>query len=105
MKNVFIALAFMLITSISFASTNVENELITKTDSDIEMMITNSEISNINETILEMNDELAAACCTVTDGHYEATYCDEGGNFRRACRKARRALKQELKQEAELSSN
>ena len=108
MKNVFFALAFMLISSINFASTNVEKGLITKSLSDIETMIMDFEspnISVINETILELNEELMSACCTVSDGHYEATYCDDRGNYRRACRKARRALKQELGEEAAISAH
>ena len=86
----------------------VEKGLITKSLSDIETMIMDFEspnISVINETILELNEELMSACCTVSDGHYEATYCDDRGNYRRACRKARRALKQALREEAAISAH
>jgi hypothetical protein len=96
MKNVFFTLTFMLISSVSFASTDVENELLMKLDSNIESLSMKSEIFNIGKTMLEISNELSAACCTVTDGHYEATHCDEGGNYRRACRIARRLLKEQM---------
>lgn len=89
MKKMFILLAFMLTISISYAFIgNVE-----KTNE--KAIIEASKKSEINS---DKNVDYFAACCTVSDGHYEATYCDEGGNYRRACRKARRALKKELEE-------
>ena len=41
---------------------------------------------------IEMNEDLA--CCTVSEGDMEVTTCRPDGNLRKACRGARRLLRQ-----------
>lgn len=53
MKNVFFALAFMLISSFSFASTNVESNLVFNSENDTELSITKIEKSmSTNENFI-----------------------------------------------------
>lgn len=87
MKKVFFVVAFMLATSFSFAFISDAEDFREKES------IENSKIA---DNKAEVEDYLLAACCTVSDGHYEVTYCDGNGNFRRACRKARKQFELEV---------
>lgn len=99
MKNLFFALCFMLVGTFAFAS-NIEN--------DVDLYQKNKAVVlpnlNYNDIMVFVNDFTieksftyndnvdfeGTACCTITDGHNQSAFCDEKGNDRRACRKARR---------------
>tara|TARA_R110002072_G_scaffold275124_1_gene436209 strand:+ start:247 stop:501 length:255 start_codon:yes stop_codon:yes gene_type:complete len=84
MKNVFFALAFMLIGSFAFASTG-------------EVIKLNK---NITTSIVELKTDKSSekaedgwACCTVSRNGGSATVCRADGNASKACRQARRFTK------------
>lgn len=103
MRKIIFALAFMLIGSFSFASTNVESNLVLRSESVTEitagfnssMMF--AENKTTEESVVDsesnLSIELIAASyyCSVEDGHYvgEGT----GSTSAQACRRARRNLR------------
>jgi hypothetical protein len=81
MKNVFFALAFMLIGTFAFASTG---EVI-KLNDNVTTSIVESKTAKTSE---KAEDDWA--CCTVSRNGGSATVCRSDGNAARACRQARR---------------
>ncbi|WP_340156429.1 hypothetical protein [uncultured Winogradskyella sp.] len=81
MKNVFFALAFMLVGTFAFASTGE----VTKLNENSPIEIVELKTAKTSEKA-----EDGWACCTVTRNGGSATVCRADGNAGRACRQARR---------------
>lgn len=84
MKNVFMALALMLVGTFTFASTGE----VTKLNESTTIEIVELKPANTSE---KAEDDWA--CCTVTRNGGSATVCRADGNVSRACRQARRLTK------------
>lgn len=108
MKNVFFALIFMLISSFSFASTNVESNLDVNSEKVIELITDFNSSKELTENLsteksvvnseINISIELIATTyyCSVEDGHYRGE--GFGSSSAQACRRARRALRRASRQ-------
>ncbi|WP_157594936.1 hypothetical protein [Psychroflexus tropicus] len=85
MKNLFFALAFVLVGTFTFAETGK----VTKLNQ-------NTTIKIVELTITKLSEKTEGdwACCTVTRNGGSATVCRRDGNVGRACREARRLTRE-----------
>lgn len=86
MKNVFFALAFMLVGTFAFAATGEVSKLNENTTIAIVKLKTNQTSEKA---------EYDWACCTVERNGGSATVCRADGNAAKACRQARRLTRAE----------
>lgn len=102
MRKLFFMLAFMLIGFVAFAAANIENNMI---NSDVFYENETMEESAVVDFEFHLSTEAVAATyyCAVEDGHFRGEAF--GNTPAQACRKARRALKKDMKEFKKLAND